>query len=82
MGSSARTHLPDPPAVAEIAMRDRDSLHRGWVALAPGHQPNGCLEDPKLDQSRYLCLESPAAALVDVSRGRRSFRCLASGLPF
>jgi len=69
-----RTHLPDSQAVVEIAMRHRSSLHRGWVILAPGQEPNGCLEDPALDESRYVYLESSAAALLGVARGRRALR--------
>jgi hypothetical protein len=43
----------------------------GWLILEAGQEPKGCLEDPLLDESRYVYLESSIPAIMAVARGHR-----------
>lgn len=75
-----RDRLPETQAVMEVAVRHRGAVHRGWVVVARGQEPYGCLEDPALDERRYVYLESSAAALLGIAQGRQSLRAaLADG---
>jgi DNA-binding HxlR family transcriptional regulator len=72
--------VPETQAVVEVAVHHRGAVRRGWVVVAQGQEPYGCLEDPALDERRYVYLESSAAALLGVARGRQSLRAaLADG---
>jgi hypothetical protein len=79
-GRIDRERLPDRQAVVEVAMRHRSAVHRGWIVLARGEEPYGCLEDPALDDGRPVYLECSAATLLGVARGRQSLHdALADG---
>ncbi|MGH2392625.1 MAG: winged helix-turn-helix transcriptional regulator [Candidatus Limnocylindria bacterium] len=63
-------HLPDRQVVLELTMR-HDPPIRGWVILEFGTEPLGCLEDPLLDESRYVYIESSIPAIMALARGHR-----------
>jgi DNA-binding HxlR family transcriptional regulator len=64
--------LPRREVVLEIVARGR-AVHRGWLVLRSGAEPYGCLEDPMLDQSRYVYLEAGTPVLLALARGRRDW---------
>jgi DNA-binding HxlR family transcriptional regulator len=65
-----RSRLPDRQVVIELNMRHEPPI-RGWLILEAGHEPKGCLEDPLLDESRYVYLESSIPAIMALARGYR-----------
>ena len=65
--------LPDRQAIVEITMRHQVE-RRSWMVLQQGVEPYGCLEDPLLDESRYVYVEAGLAVLSSLARGRRSWR--------
>jgi DNA-binding HxlR family transcriptional regulator len=66
------TRLPEQLAVMEIAVR-HETERRYWLVLERGSEPYGCLEDPLLDQSRYVYVEAAITAILALARGRRSW---------
>ena len=56
--------------IVELRMRHEDGL-RSWLVLEAGVEPYGCLEDPLLDESRYVYVEAGLPVLMSVARGRR-----------
>jgi DNA-binding HxlR family transcriptional regulator len=65
-----RAHLPDKKVVLELTMR-HDPPIRGWLILEAGAEPKGCLEDPLLDEARYLYIESTVPTILALARGHR-----------
>ena len=64
--------LPDRQAIVEITMRHQQE-HRCWLVLELGIEPQGCLEDPLLDESRYVYVEAGMTVMLALARGRRSW---------
>jgi len=62
--------LPDRQVIVELRMRHEEEL-RSWLVLEAGVEPYGCLEDPLLDEARYVYLEAGLPVLMSVARGRR-----------
>ena len=65
-----RDHLPDRQVVLDLTMR-HDPPIRGWLILEAGSEPKGCLEDPMLDESRYVYIESTVPTILALARGHR-----------
>jgi DNA-binding HxlR family transcriptional regulator len=64
--------LPDQQAIVEITMR-HEGEHRCWLVLEQGIEAYGCLEDPLLDESRYVYVEAGVPVMLALARGRRSW---------
>lgn len=64
--------LPKQQAVVELAMRN-ERASRSWIVLQDGIAPFGCLEDPQLDESRYVYIEASVPVLFALARGHRSW---------
>jgi DNA-binding HxlR family transcriptional regulator len=65
-----RARLPERQVILDLTIR-HDPPIRGWLILEAGSEPHGCLEDPLLDESRYVYLESTVPAILAVARGHR-----------
>jgi DNA-binding HxlR family transcriptional regulator len=63
------SNLPDRQVIVELRMRHEEGL-RSWLVLEVGVAPYGCLEDPLLDEARYVYLEAGLPVLMSVARGR------------
>jgi DNA-binding HxlR family transcriptional regulator len=71
--------LPPRQVVVALTMLHEPDLHT-WVVLEDGAEPYGCLEDPLLDESRYVYVEAGMTEFVALARGRRDWReALADG---
>ena len=68
-----RRHLPEQQAIVELVMRYRGTEHRSWIILEREVEPLGCLEDPELDESRYVYLEGGASTFISLSRGQQAW---------
>lgn len=66
------SHLPQRQVIVEFRMRYEEEL-RSWIVLQSGVEPYGCLEDPLLDESRYVYVRGGLPAMVAVARGRRDW---------
>lgn len=66
----ALDRLPDRQVVIDLTMR-HDPPIRGWLILEAGTEPKGCLEDPLLDESRYVYIESSVPTILALARGHR-----------
>lgn len=66
------TDLPQRQAVLELHMHYGEE-YRSWLVVEDGTEPYGCLEDPLLDESRYVYVEGGLPVLMAVARGRRSW---------
>lgn len=64
--------VPDRHVVLDLAIFGAEAEHT-WMVLAGGTEATLCLEDPLLDQDRYLYVEADAAALFPIARGLRSW---------
>lgn len=64
------SNLPDQQVIVELRMRHDGGL-RSWLVLEAGVEPYGCLEDPLLDEARYVYVEGGLPVLMSVARGRR-----------
>ncbi len=65
--------LPVRQTIVAITMR-REEERRSWIVLQKGIEPYGCLEDPLLDEDRYVYVEAGLAVLLSLARGHRSWR--------
>jgi DNA-binding HxlR family transcriptional regulator len=65
-----RDRLPDRQVVLDVTLT-HDPPIRGWLILEAGAAPEGCLEDPLLDESRYVYIESSVPAILSLARGHR-----------
>lgn len=73
------TDLPERQVIVELRMHYEEE-HRSWLVLEEGSEPYGCLEDPLLDESRYVYVEGGLPVLMAVARGRRDWaEALADG---
>jgi DNA-binding HxlR family transcriptional regulator len=76
----AVSDLPERQAIVELRMRYGQEEYRSWLVLEAGTEPYGCLEDPLLDESRYVYVETGLPVLMAVARGRRGWaEALADG---
>lgn len=64
--------LPRRDVVLEIA-NGRAASHRGWLVLRRGATPSGCVDDPLMDQTRYVYVQATVPALLALARGRRAW---------
>ena len=46
---------------------------QGWLIIESGTEPLGCLEDPMLDDARYVYIESSIPAIAALAQGQRDF---------
>lgn len=60
--------LPARQAIIQMTMRAQDE-RRCWLVLEQGVEPFGCMEDPLLDESRYVYVEASTPVLLSLSRG-------------
>ena len=64
--------LPEQQGIVEITVRS-ETERRYWLVLERGIEPYGCLEDPLLNESRYVFVEAGITVMLAVARGRRSW---------
>ena len=65
--------------IVEFRMRYEEE-HRSWLVLEAATGALGCLEDPLLDEARYVYVEGGLPVLMAVARGRRGWaEALAEG---
>lgn len=63
-----RSRLPVRQVVLDVTMRHTPPI-RGWLILEAGKEPEGCLEDPLLDESRYVYIETSVPVMLALARG-------------
>lgn len=68
----AVTELPERQVIVAMSTRNEPRL-QSWIVLEDGVEPYGCLEDPLLDESRYVYVEAAIAVLIALARGRRDW---------
>jgi DNA-binding HxlR family transcriptional regulator len=68
-----RSGLPTAQTVLDLTMTGPGSS-RLWLLLARDTEPTLCIEDPLLDQDRYVFVEATAEALLPVARGQRDWQ--------
>lgn len=61
--------LPRRQVIVALTMRHEPEL-RTWIVLADGTEPYGCMEDPLLDESRYVYVEAGLTVMLPLARGR------------
>jgi hypothetical protein len=66
----ALDRLPERQVILDVTMR-HDPPIRGWLILEAGSEPKGCLEDPLLDESRYVYIECTVPTMLALARGHR-----------
>ena len=64
--------VPSRQVVLDLAIFGADAQH-SWIIVARDTDPSLCLEDPLLDQDRYVYIEADAAALFPIARGTRAW---------
>lgn len=67
-----RAALPEHRTVLDVTLRGEPEF-RGWLVLHRGAEPYGCVEDPMLDESRYVFVESGGAVMIGLARGHRAW---------
>ena len=67
------SRLPGRRAVIEIRTGDHDSL-RYWLVVERDVRPDGCLEDPLLDEQRYVYVLAGPSVLLALATGRRGWQ--------
>ena len=65
-----RSRLPERQVILDLTVR-HDPPMRGWLILEAGSEPKGCLEDPLLDDARYVYVETNAPTIMALARGYR-----------
>lgn len=71
--------LPDRTVVVEIRVR-HEKERRYWLVLERGIEPYGCLEDPLLEETRYVYVHIGVTSLLALARGSRDWEtALADG---
>jgi DNA-binding HxlR family transcriptional regulator len=66
------THLPERRTVVEVnAHHARE--HRLWLVIEHGRVPYGCLEDPLLDEARYVYVAAAMTVLLALAHGTWSW---------
>ena len=63
-----RAAVPPRQVVLDLAIAGLEASHC-WLVLTHGADASLCLEDPLLDEDRYVYVEASAAALLPVARG-------------
>jgi DNA-binding HxlR family transcriptional regulator len=71
LGRLDRNRLPDRPVVLDLSVSG-SSAERFWLVLVPGFDPSVCIEDPQIDDGRYVYVEADVHSLYPVARGQRS----------
>lgn len=61
--------LPDRQVVVALTVRHEKEL-RSWIVLEEEAEPYGCMEDPLLDESRYVYVAAGGAVVIALARGR------------
>lgn len=64
--------LPDRQVVVALVVR-HEHEHRSWIVLEDGVEPYGCLEDPLLEEDRYVHIEAAVPVMMALARGRISW---------
>jgi DNA-binding HxlR family transcriptional regulator len=64
--------VPAHQVVIEIAMSGAD-VARGWLLLARDTDPTLCVEDPLLNEDRYVYVDADPAGLFPIARAQRSW---------
>ena len=64
--------LPDRQVVVELRIRHHGD-HRSWLVLERGAEPYGCLQDPMLDETRYVYVDAGLTVLLALARGSRDW---------
>jgi DNA-binding HxlR family transcriptional regulator len=64
--------LPSRQVVLDTAILGADEQHL-WLVMARGTEPTLCLEDPRLDQNRYVYIEADGGSLLPIARGARGW---------
>jgi DNA-binding HxlR family transcriptional regulator len=64
--------LPEQQSVLDVTMRGEPE-YRGWLVIQRELEPYGCAEDPMLDESRYVFVDSGAAVMMGLARGHRAW---------
>lgn len=64
--------VPTRQVVLDLAIFGADAQH-SWLLMARDTEPTLCLEDPLLDQDRYVYVEADAAGLFPIARGTRGW---------
>jgi DNA-binding HxlR family transcriptional regulator len=68
----AVSSLPERQVIVELRVQHDEAL-RSWLVLEAGTEALGCLEDPLLDESRYVYVDAGLPVLMAVARGRRGW---------
>jgi hypothetical protein len=58
--------------VLDLAVSGADVDHL-WLVMARDVEPTLCVEDPLLDQDRYVFIEADAPTLLAIARGQREW---------
>jgi DNA-binding HxlR family transcriptional regulator len=64
--------VPARQVVLDLAIFGAEAQH-AWIVMARDNEASLCLEDPLLDQDRYVYVEADAAALFPIARGTRGW---------
>ncbi len=67
------SRLPPRPVVLDIAL-DGARRPRFWLVLERGTGSSVCIEDPRIDEDRYVFLETSVGALMPLARGAGDWR--------
>ncbi len=67
------SRLPPRPVVLDIAL-DGARRPRFWLVLERGAGSSVCIEDPGIDEDRYVFLETSVGALMPLARGAGDWR--------
>ena len=67
------SRLPHRRVILEISTGPRDDV-RYWLILERNVAPYGCLEDPMLDDERYVHVIVGASVLLALATGKRGFQ--------
>jgi DNA-binding HxlR family transcriptional regulator len=66
------SRVPARQIVLDLAIAGADVDHL-WLVMARDVEPTLCVEDPLLDQDRYVFIEADAPTLLAIARGQREW---------
>jgi len=66
------SRVPARQIVLDLAISGADVGHL-WLVIARDVEPTLCVEDPLLDQDRYVFIEADAPTLLAIARGQREW---------
>jgi hypothetical protein len=66
------SRIPVRQVVLDLAISGADVDHL-WLLMARDIEPTLCVEDPMLDQDRYVFIEGDAPTLLAIARGQREW---------